>query len=84
MDGWCGFIIFLDRVGIGIGGRMGEFDRLYAGIEKRGESLYLFMKNILLCRCIRYHILTSLLLFFCIQSVRIHTNQIYIYIYIYS
>lgn len=47
---------------------MGEFDRFYAKFEKKGESFFLLMKNILLCRCIRYHILTSLLLFF-LQSV---------------
>lgn len=82
MDGWCGFIIFLDRVGLGIGGRMGEFDRFYAKLRRK-ES-FLAMKNISLCRCIRYHILTSLLSFF-LQSVSQNPYQsnIYIYIYIY-
>lgn len=88
MDGWCGLIIFLGRVGIGIGigGRMGEFDRFYAKFEKRGESFYLFMKNILLCRCIRYHILTSLLLFFFAvsQSESIPIKNIYIFLIYYS
>lgn len=38
MDGWCGFIIFLDRVGLGIGGRMGEFDRFYVYAKLRREE----------------------------------------------
>lgn len=64
---------------------MGEFDRFYAEFEKRGESFFLLMKNILLCRCIRYHILTSLLSFFCSQSVRINTiKNIYIFLIYYS
>lgn len=50
MDGWCGFIIFLDRVGLGIGGRMGEFDRFYVYAKLRREERvfineeYLFMQ----------------------------------------
>lgn len=41
MDGWCGFIIFLGRVGIGIGigGRMGEFDGFYAKLRRK-ESFH--------------------------------------------
>lgn len=84
MDGWCGFIIFLGRVGLGIGGRMGEFDRFYAEL-RREERVFFFINEeylIMQVHQIPYPYFPVVVVF--LQSVRIHTNQIYIYIYIYS
>lgn len=83
MDGWCGFIIFLDRVKVRCrwNGRMGEFDRFYA--ELRGEERVLFIHEeylIMQVHQIPYPYFPVVVFFS--QSVRIHTNQIYIYIYI--
>lgn len=61
---------------------MGEFDRFYAELRREERVFFLLMKNILLCRCIRYHILTSLLFCFAVsQSESIPLIGIRKYIY---
>lgn len=84
MDGWCGFIIFLDRVGIGIGGRMGEFDGFYAEL-RREERVFFFINEEYLIMQVHQIPYPYFPVVVVLQSVRIHTNQIYIFqVYIYS
>lgn len=72
----------MGRGGIGVGtGRMGEFDRFYAEL-RREESVFFSINEeylIMQVHQIPYPYFPVVVVVF-LQSVRIHTNQIYIYI----